>query len=182
VSRPGAGRGLAALGGIGALDAVRVARKWSVPMVAALDWPAHLITAGLLLAALPRRPEARVAGWALVGSVAIDLDHVPLYLGLEVAATEGSRPVTHSLTTAAAVLVAAVPARGRARTALVGLGTGVLLHLVRDLGTGPGVPLLWPLRPADVHLPYAAHTGLLALATAIPVLRGRQRGRRGVPR
>jgi inner membrane protein len=175
VNRPAPGSGLAALGSIGALDAVRSARNWSVPVLAALDWPAHLITAGLLLATLPRRPDPRVAGWALAGSVAIDLDHVPLYLGLQVAATEGSRPVTHSLATAAALLVGAVPARGRARTALTGLGVGVLLHFVRDLGTGPGVPLLWPLRPADVRLPYAAHLGLLAAAAAIPALRRRAR-------
>ena len=167
---------VAGLGSIAAIDVVRASRNWPVPVVAGLDWPAHLITAGLVLGALPRRLGPEVAAWALAGSVAIDLDHLPLYLGFRSAVTEnGGRPMTHSLTTAAALLGAAVPARGRARRVLAGLGVGVLLHLVRDIGTG-GVPLLWPFRRGTVRVPYGAHFAVLAVAATRPVLRRRVRG------
>ena len=163
--------GVAGLAGIAALDAVRTARHWPVPLLAALDWPAHLATAGLVLAALPRRLDPRMAAWALAGSVAIDLDHIPLYLGFRAAVTEGGRPVTHSLTTAAALLGAAVASRGRLRTALAGLGEGVLLHFVRDIATGPGLPLLWPVRSRNVRIPYGMHLAALGLTVAVAALR-----------
>jgi inner membrane protein len=176
VNEPAARRGVAGLGGIAALDAVRTARSWPVPVLAGLDWPAHLTTAAHVLAALPRRLEPEVARWALVGSVAIDLDHIPLYLGFRSAITEkGGRPVTHSVTTAAVLLAAAVPARGRARRVLTGLGIGALLHFVRDIGTGPGLPLLWPFRHGNVRVPYGAHLGALVLIAAVPALRRRPR-------
>jgi inner membrane protein len=167
---------LAGLGGIAALDAVRISRRqWPVPLLAGLDWPAHLTTAALALTALPRRLDPEIAAWALAGSVAIDLDHIPLYLGLRSVVTEhGGRPVTHSLTTAAALLGAAVPTRGRARKVLAGLGAGVLLHLVRDIGTG-GVPLLWPFHHGTVRVPYAAHFAAIAAAAAAPTVRRRSR-------
>ena len=165
-------RGLA---GIAALDAVRTSRDhWPVPLLAGLDWPAHLITAALVLKTVRLDPE--VAAWALAGSIAIELDHIPLYVGLRSAVTEdGGRPVTHSLTTAGALLGAAVPSRGRARKVLTGLGAGVLLHLVRDIGTG-GVPLLWPFHHGTVRVPYAAHFAAIAAAAAVPALRRRSRG------
>jgi inner membrane protein len=176
VNEPAARTGVAGLGGIAVLDVVRTSRAWPVPLLAALDWPAHLTTAALVLGALPRRLHPRLAAWALAGSVAIDLDHIPMYLGFrEMTTLDGGRPVTHSLTTAAALLGASVPARGRARTVLAGLGTGVLLHFVRDIGTGPGLPLLWPFRRVNVHVPYLAHFGAIALAAAVPVFRRRPR-------
>ena len=42
-----------------------------------LDETAHLLTALLLLQALPPRWRAKIAVPALIGSVAIDLDHIP---------------------------------------------------------------------------------------------------------
>jgi len=170
---------VAGLCGIAALDVVRTSRNhWPVPLLAGLDWPAHFLTAALALTALPRRLDPEVAAWALAGSVAIDLDHIPLYLGFRPVVTEaGGRPFTHSLTTATALLGAAVPARGRARKVLAGLGAGVLLHLVRDIGTG-GVPLLWPLHRGTVRVPYAPHFAAIAWAAAAPALRRRSGGRR----
>jgi inner membrane protein len=177
VNEPAARKGVAGLGGIAALDLVRTSRRWPVPVLAALDWPAHLTTAALLLGALPRRLHPEVAGWALVGSVAIDLDHIPLYLGFRSVITEkDGRPVTHSLTSTAALLGAAIPARGRRRRVLAGLGIGTLLHFARDLGTGPGVPLFWPLRHGNVRVPYGPHLATIALAAALPVLRRGPRG------
>jgi inner membrane protein len=165
---------VAALGGIGAVDTALV-REWPVPVTAALDWPAHLLTSALVLSALPRRPHLEPALWALAGSVAIDIDHVPLYLGKTPVSGPGGRPASHSLTTPVVLATAALLARGRLRTRLGGLAAGTLLHFVRDLGTGPGVPLLWPLRGASVRIPYAAHLAVLAAAAGAVAVRSRAR-------
>ena len=110
-----------------------------------LDEVAHLTTGALGLLALacfidaPRR--FYVAG--LIASVAIDLDHIPLYLGL---GNPEQRPVTHSLTTVLVVVIAAAVSR-RHRAVLAGAATGLLIHLARDVAEGPpGVRMLWPLQ------------------------------------
>jgi inner membrane protein len=164
---------LLGLVGVGVLDLVRHSREWPVPVSGALDEPAHLITAGLLLAAVPRRPLPRLATWALVGSVAIDVDHLPLYAGALPSAVPGGRPVTHSLPTAAVLAVGAALGRGRVRTALGGLALGVCLHFLRDFSTGAtGVPLFWPAdRRSNVRLPYPLYSGALAGAAVAASLR-----------
>jgi inner membrane protein len=135
-----------------------------------LDEPAHLATAWLFLAAfLPGRARA-LGPWVLVGAVAIDADHVPLYLWDALAAAPGARPVPHSLLTVA-VLAAAAVASPRLRSPLLGLALGVVLHLVRDLATGPGVPLLWPFGPAKVIVPYAVYLLVLAVVAVVAVVR-----------
>jgi inner membrane protein len=110
-----------------------------------LDEIAHLATAALGLTVLaclldvPRRFYAA----ALAASVAIDVDHIPLYLGL--LPEDGQRPVTHSLATVV-VLAAAAAASRRHRAVLAGAATGLVLHFARDIAGGPpGVRLLWPL-------------------------------------
>jgi inner membrane protein len=136
-----------------------------------LDEPAHLATAWVFLAAfLPARART-IWLWALVGAVAIDVDHVPLYLWDALAAGPGSRPVTHSLTTVVVLAIAAAGASPRLRSPLLGLALGVLLHFVRDLAEGPGVPLAWPLSNADVRVPYAAYLMVLTVVAAAAVAR-----------
>ena len=170
---------LAAFATVLLLDLVRNARYWPVPVDGLLDEPAHLLTAWLLLVALLPRRRRDVLPWALLGAVAIDLDHVPLYLwGVGTATLEG-RPVTHSLAFAAVLLLAAalatrMPGR-RAAVPVAGLAVGVLLHLVRDVATGPGVPLVWPVRDASVLMPYPVYAALLALVTAAAALRSPHR-------
>ena len=101
--------------------------------------------------------------------MAIDIDHVPLYTfapGFDV----GGRPPTHSLLTVlvlagVAVLIPAV------RTPFAGLALGVCLHFVRDVATGPGVPLLWPLHDSAVRVPYAAYLAVLAVAVGVATWR-----------
>ena len=117
---------------------------FSVLASGALDECAHLATGALGLLALscfidvPRR--FYVAG--LIASVAIDLDHVPMYLGM---GNPYERPVTHSLATVAVVVVAAAASR-RHRAVLAGAATGLLIHFARDIAEGPpGVRMLWPL-------------------------------------
>ncbi len=127
-----------------AFDAADRRVPFSVLATGALDEPAHLATGALGLLALscfidvPRR--FYVAG--LIASVAIDLDHIPLYLGV---GNPNQRPVTHSLATVAVVVVAAAASR-RHRAVLVGAATGLLIHFARDIAEGPpGVRMLWPL-------------------------------------
>ncbi|PWW21811.1 LexA-binding, inner membrane-associated putative hydrolase [Geodermatophilus normandii] len=133
-----------------------------------LDEAAHLATAWLVLAAAGLRTRQPLVAWALLAVVTIDVDHVPLYLGVPLATMPGGRPVTHSLALAAVLVAAALLARRR-RTALLGLSLGVLLHLARDLFSGWGAPLLWPLLPVNVRLPLAAHAVALALLTGVAV-------------
>jgi inner membrane protein len=158
----------AAVAAVLGIDLLLAVRRWPVPIEAVLDEPAHLLTAGLLLLAAGVR-SGRVVAWALAGAVLIDLDHVPLYLGAEVTA-DGGRPVSHSLTTVLVLLAAAGAWRAQ-RTRLAALALGVVLHGVRDLATGPGVPLLWPLVPESVQMPYAAYLGLLVAAVAAVAVR-----------
>ena len=72
-----------------------------------LDEVAHLATAALGLLVLERFLDLprRFYVAALVASVAIDLDHIPLYLGL--LGNQTQRPVTHSLATVIVFVVAA---------------------------------------------------------------------------
>lgn len=141
-----------ALAVIIALDLIAATRPWPVPIKGLLDEPAHLLTAWLALCVIPQ--SGRMAWpWVLLGAVAIDLDHTPLYVWGGSMAEAGGRPVSHSLITPLALLALAAAVR-RWRTALGGLAVGVLLHFVRDLVTGPGLPLLWPLPLDRVLLPY----------------------------
>ena len=139
--------------------------------LAALDEPAHLLTAWLVLAAVTARPAGLpVLPWILAGAVLLDLDHVPLYLGLDVAASPGGRPVTHSLLTVAVLLAAAAAVR-RARLPLAGFALGVATQLLRDLATGPGVPLLWPVLDGSVRVPYQPYAVVLVALAAVATAR-----------
>ncbi len=151
--------------GVLLLDAVQTARPWPVPVVGLLDEPAHLATAWLGLAALVPRCTPRRAWWAaLVAAVAIDLDHVPLYLTDGAFAVDGGRPPTHSLFLVGAVGVVALALRERW---LLGAAAGLLLHLVRDVATGPGVPLLWPLSDASARVPYWTYAVVVLVMAAV---------------
>ena len=130
-----------------------------------LDEPAHLATAALGLLVLecfvdiPRRFYVA----ALVASVAIDLDHIPLYLGL--LGNQDQRPVTHSLATVIVCVVAAVASRGH-RAVLAGASTGLVLHFARDIAEGPpGVRMLWPLQQTAWSASYWWFLGMIIAFT-----------------
>ena len=153
-----------------ALDAVQRSGPWPVPVVGLLDEPAHLLTAYLALACTG--PARRWWGWVLAGAVLIDLDNLPLYLGAEgITGADGGRPVTHSLLTVGVLALVGLVLRPA-----LGLALGVALHLCRDLATGPGVPLLWPVADGNVQVPYPAY--LLALAV-LTLMATAARGRLG---
>ncbi len=151
------------------LDAVQRARSWPVVVVGVLDEPAHLATALLGLGALAPLRTSRRAWWAaLVAAVAIDLDHVPLYLTDGAFAVDGGRPPTHSLLTVA--VAAALPLVLRRRWPL-GVVAGLLLHLARDVATGPGVPLLWPVDGTSLLVPYPAYAAALVVLAGVAYAR-----------
>ena len=85
------------------LDLVVDADSRSTPEVAAFDEPAHLATGILvvlvLIALAPARPAVAFVLAALVASMAIDLDHLPQYLGWPGLTGGTPRPYTHSLVT-----------------------------------------------------------------------------------
>ena len=148
--------------------------------------PAHLATCVVALLAVTalagRSLPPRFVTAALIASVAIDVDHIPGYLGSHVLAGTLPRPYPHSLLLV--LLLAAlggVSRRRGVREVSLGLAFGVSVHLFRDLATGPGVPLLWPLSDGVASLPYAYFALGLGLATLL-ALRGAPARRRSPAR
>ncbi|MDX6210775.1 MAG: inner membrane protein [Frankiales bacterium] len=143
--------------------------------VGARDEPAHVATSLLvLLAALGPRRMARhrtAVATACASSVLIDVDHLPLYVDFPVnIRVDGGRPFTHSFSTAAALGLLAVGVRYRRRE-LAAASAGVLLHFVRDIATGPGLPLWWPWEQRGRRVPYAYYSRLLVVLAAIGSVR-----------
>lgn len=166
------------------LDVLRARVPLGLEGDAMTDEPAHAATALLVLLAVvaPGRlaQATTFTSAALLASIAIDLDHLPLYAGVPGYA-EAGRPFSHSLATVAVLLVLSSVFRGassRWAARWAGAAAGVGLHLVRDAVTGPGVPLLWPLTPHHVLIPYACYLWLLVVLTAWVLLRGRMRADR----
>ena len=149
-----------------AFDAADRRVPFSILANGALDEASHLATGALGLLALscfidaPRR--FYVAG--LIASVAIDLDHIPMYLGL---GNPYQRPVTHSLATVVVVVVAAVASR-RHRAVLAGVAAGLLIHFARDIAEGPpGVRMLWPLSEHGMDGQCPVVLGLIIVFTVV---------------
>lgn len=119
-----------------------------LPIKAVADESAHIATTLCLLSLLrPKRPRDFFAG-AMVGSVALDVDHLPLYAMYE---KPSARPVSHSLVTVALVAGLAARSTGRRRGFLQGVSFGLASHLLRDVLTG-GAPLFWPVSGRKVMI------------------------------
>lgn len=149
-----------------AFDALNRAVPFGLLSTGPLDEVAHLATAALGLMVLACFVDAprRFYVAALVASVAIDLDHIPLYLGL--LGDDGQRPVTHSLATVVVFAVAAAVSR-RHRAVLAGVATGLVLHFARDIAEGPpGVRMLWPLNGHAWTASYWWFLGMIVAFTA----------------
>jgi inner membrane protein len=150
---------LGCLATIALADAVIHRRKPRWILVGFLDHPAHAATAGLML--LNAAPRSR--GWALgfmAGSLLPDMDHIPLALGPEHPTGDDPRPVSHCL---AAVAPLALVALASGNDRIGGAAAGCLAHFARDLATGPGAPLLWPLSPRELRAPYPLYLSGCAL-------------------
>ena len=135
----------------------------AVPVLAALDWTAHLAVTALALRALPPHAADRLAVPALLASVALDADHLPIAAAMLRGADELPRPRPHTF--AVPALLAAARRHGMA------FGTAV--HLARDLFNGPGVAVAWPALRHEVRLPVAVEA--LALAGLLSVASRRSR-------
>jgi len=141
-----------------------------------VDEPAHLGTCALLLLAIAaasgRSLVPPFVAAALISCVAIDVDHLPGYLGWDGLIGAMPRPYTHSLLLVGSLLALAWTMRSlRLRQVLLGAAFGVSTHLLRDLTTGPGVPLGWPVSDGIASLPYpvfAAILTTLVLIVAVP--------------
>jgi inner membrane protein len=134
---------------------------------APLDETAHLMTAVLILGALPREVRERFLGPALLASVAIDIDHVPADLGTDVLTSGTPRPYTHSLLTIV-LLIAAAALFARRRDLLAGLALGLAIHLFRDLSESmAGVSLLWPLTYRVFSIPHRVYSVLVGITAGI---------------
>ncbi len=152
-----------------------------------VDEPAHLATCLVVLLAViaisGRRPPLPFVVAALIASVAIDVDHLPAYLGWNGLTGTLPRPYSHSLLVVLLLVGFGRVSRRTARQVSYGLALGVATHLFRDLATGPGVPFLWPLTDATFTLPYAVCAVTLALAAlAAPARRGLDRRRAALSR
>ncbi len=167
------------LGAIGASDLLL--RRWEAPplgIVALLDESAHACTGVVALGALGETFELPVLLAVLVGSVAIDLDHVPGMLGsdlLILPRATWTRPCTHSLPSLAAVTVAGLLVGGTARRPVLVAAAAHAVHYFRDI-TEPsraGVPLLWPLSDRVYALGYGWYVAALLAFSALAL------GRRG---
>ena len=147
---------------------------WNRLQTAVLDEPAHLATAMLALLAVMSVTMARTHRAFVVsvcaGSVLIDLDHIPLYEGVPGVNIDG-RPFTHSLATVILLSAGGVLLRGLAREVLLGLSLGVLLHLTRDIATGPGVPLWWPTSKHAEAVAYPTYAHCLGVTAVLATLR-----------
>jgi inner membrane protein len=137
----------------------------------ALDETAHLLTMLLVLWAIGRSASDSFAVSALVGSVAIDLDHIPSELGTDWLTTGTPRPHTHSLLTVGVLLIASCLWRRR-RTVLLGLALGVSIHFIRDLAeSSAGVSLLWPWSNRPFTIPHSAYLTIVALLIGMVAVR-----------
>jgi membrane-bound metal-dependent hydrolase YbcI (DUF457 family) len=153
--------------GFGAAERRLQIDLWSTGL---LDEISHLATAALGLLVLSRLVDAprRFYVAALIASVAIDLDHIPEYLGW--LGAQAQRPVTHSLATVVLVTAAAAASR-RHRAVLAGAATGLMLHFARDIAEGPpGVRMLWPLQQTAWTASYWWFLGLIAAFTGVQLV------------
>ena len=149
-----------------ASDAVDRSIPFGVWTTGPVDEVAHLCTAALGLLVLARFIDAPRCFYAaaLIASVAIDVDHIPLYLGL--LGDQAQRPVTHSLSTVAVFVAAAVASR-RHRAVLSGAAAGLVLHFARDIAEGyPGVRVFWPLQDTSLMASYWWFLGMIVVLTA----------------
>ena len=166
----------ALLVGILGLDWLQFSNAWGKVVIGILDEPAHLATGALVLLAVAGPAwllrHRLFACAALFFAMAIDADHIPYYAGVRFI-VHGGRPFSHSLATVLLLLLIglALPAGRfpRLRPIVLGAGVGVALHLLRDVGNGPGIPLFWPVTWLNVIVPYgfygAAIVGIAVLAT-----------------
>ena len=140
---------------------------------AVLDESAHALTALVLFKATGSgRADALLT---LAGGVLIDVDHVPMELGLNVITRGTNRPYSHSLLMIGGVVILAGLVRSRFRRPMLAVAFGIATHLLRDLATG-GVPLYWPFLMRRETIAYGFYAVALLAGGAVAVWNGWDRG------
>lgn len=142
----------------------------SLPVAALMDESAHAATAVIFLGPLRGQVSRRFASGALVGSVFIDVDHLPLTFGSDILTRGTNRPYSHSLLTIIVLLLVALGLDRKRRAFAFGTAFGLATHFIRDLAsTSAGVSLFWPLTTRSLHLSYHiyAMTLLLSFGSAL---------------
>jgi hypothetical protein len=154
--------GAAAIGVIVLIDRWLSGGSRSLLATGIADETGHLLTTLILLAAVSLHLPVRFLAGALIGSVAIDLDHLPLILGSEILTQSTNRPFPHSLLTIVVVLALTLALPPRWRWFGFGIAAGVAAHFPRDMASSTaGVPLFWPLSREGFRLPYDAYLVML---------------------
>jgi hypothetical protein len=146
----------------------------SQPIDAVFDEPAHIATGLLLVGILPIALRARygldgLLG-VLLGSVLVDIDHLPQEFGHEFLTRGTDRPYPHSLLTLCIVLIITALLRGVWRRIGYGFAFGLSAHFVRDLATNR-VPLGWPVTNHGFHLHYGVYAAIMLLTLALVLWR-----------
>lgn len=160
----------------------------SLAVQGSLDELAHLLTMLFVLWAVGCRLDRPFAKAALLISVAIDLDHIPQYLGWY-GLTQGTpRPYSHSLLTILIVLLVASWCSSRSLRAggarwprgsqiCFGLAIGLGVHFCRDMAEpGSGVSLLWPVSYHSFSYPHWTYVVVMVLIGAVCVVRSARQG------
>jgi membrane-bound metal-dependent hydrolase YbcI (DUF457 family) len=164
---------------VGVADLVTELLPASVPQAVegTLDEPAHVATVVIILAAFGWRFGRWFVIGALVGSVAVDLDHIPSYLGVDFLTRGTPRPYTHSLATVLIVGLLALAVRGHWGEALLGAGVGLLAHFFRDMCEPgqAGVALFWPISHEGIRLPYALYAATIVALVLVALTRRSRR-------
>lgn len=132
------------------------------------DEVSHLLSGAIVGLGLVRLVPSIQLIPVLLGSVAMDIDHVPDVLGWMAPEGPSSRFVTHGLATVGVVGSIALVDRGRA-LAWISIACGLLVHLFRDAATG-SIIAGWPLSHSPFTIPYAAYIGCLACIAIMTVL------------
>lgn len=155
-------------------DAAFHAFKPTLVIAGVLDEPAHAATTIIILGALGWPGTRGFVVAALVASIAIDLDHVPQYLGAHFLTAGTARPYPHSFVTLVAVLSVAALSRGRTRCLALGAELGLLGHMFRDMAepsSKAGVALFWPISDANVRVPYVIYGVVMGALLAVGLWR-----------
>jgi hypothetical protein len=140
------------------------------------DETGHLLTTLILLAAVAMHLPGRFLAGALIGSVAIDVDHLPLIFGSEILTQSTNRPFPHSLLTIVVVLAVTLALPPRWRWFGFGIAAGVAAHFPRDMASSTaGVPLFWPVSREGYRLPYDAYLAVL-IGCVVMAVWGAMRG------
>jgi inner membrane protein len=113
----------------------------------------------LLVAPFRHVLSKRFLTGALIGSVVLDVDHLPMYAGFDILTRRTTRPYPHSLVTVAAVAGWAALGGSTKRPLALGLAVGFSSHLLRDAATG-GEPLFWPWSGRTIRIGWDARRNL----------------------